>query len=184
MIYVAKSAVILGDVAIGSESSVWHGAVLRGDMDSIRIGKFTNVQDTAVVHVDAGTPAEIGDRVTIGHGAIVHGCAVDSECIIGMNATLGSRCRVGSGSILGAGSVVPEGAVIPGGSVAVGVPARVVRSADAETARRIEASWKAYHELAYKTLQARREMRGGASKRTRVDAIQGHEGRFRTRPLL
>lgn len=178
MIYVAKSAVILGDVTLDAESSVWHGTVLRADMDAIRVGKFTNIQDNAVVHVDKGHPVEIEDRVTVGHGAIIHGCTVDSECIIGMNATLGSRCRIGSGSILGAGSVVPEGAEIPPRSIAVGVPARVVRPADEDTAARIEVSWKAYHELAYKTLHARREMRGGARKRTPVGAVRGHERLF------
>src|SRR5207245_9808752 len=91
MIYVSKAAVITGDVAIGKDSSVWHCAVLRGDLDRIRIGECTSIQDNAVVHVDLGNPVSIGDRVTVGHGAVVDGCEVGEACIVGTGRRLGRR---------------------------------------------------------------------------------------------
>jgi len=159
MIYVAETAAITGDVAIGKDSSVWHGAVLRGDLDGI------------VVHVDLGNPAVIGDRVTVGHGAVVHGCEIGEECIVGMGAIVGSRAKLGRGSILGAGAVIPEGGEVPRDSVALGVPARVVRRTEDFHRLRIEASWRAYAELARKTLPARPELTTDPSKRVRIEGV-------------
>ena len=173
MIYVAKTAVIVGDVTIGKGSSVWHGTVLRGDLDAIVIGQDTNLQDRALVHVDTGAPAVIGDRVTVGHGAIVHGCEIGSDSIVGMGSVVSSRARVGSDCIIGAGAVVTEEAVIADGSVAMGVPARVMGPTADFHRVRIEAAWRTYAELAKTSLPAKREMKGDPAKRV---AIKGAEG--------
>src|SRR2546422_9684218 len=127
MIYVSKAAVITGEVAIGKDSSVWHCAVLRGDLDRIRVGECVSIQDNAVVHVDLGNPVDIGDHVTVGHGAVVHGCEIGEDCIIGMGSVVGSRAKIGRGTLIGAGAVVPEGEEIPSDRVVVGGPAKAVR---------------------------------------------------------
>lgn len=168
MIYVAPDASIVGDVAIGKGSSVWHGAVLRGDLDRIVVGEHCSIQDNAVVHVDKGSPTLVGDRVTIGHGAVVHGCTIGSDCIIGMNATVSSRANIGSGSIVAAGAVVPEGVAIPPNSVVMGVPATRAKNADDHHRRRIDLSWRIYSELAAAMLPAGAEMSGNPSKRVRI----------------
>lgn len=168
MIYVAPSATIDGDVSIGKGSSVWHGAVLRADLDRIAVGEHCSIQDNVVVHVDKGSPAVIGDRVTVGHGAIVHGCTVGSDCIIGMNATISSRANIGSGSIVAAGAVVPENAHYPPNSVIMGVPAARVKDAEDRHRRRIDLSWRVYVDLAAATLPAAAEMLGNPSKRVRL----------------
>ena len=126
--FVDVSAQVIGDVHIGAESSVWMNVVVRGDVHSIRIGARTNIQDGTIVHVMRDThPTVIGDDVTIGHGAVVHGCTIEDQCLIGMGAILLNGCRIGTGSIVAAGALVPEGAVIPAGSMVMGMPARVKR---------------------------------------------------------
>ena len=126
--YIDQSAQVIGDVHIGAESSVWMNVVVRGDVNYIRIGARTNVQDGTIVHVMRDThPTVIGDDVTIGHGAVVHGCTIEDRCLIGMGAVLLNGCRIGSGSIIAAGSVLPEGTVVPPGSMVMGVPAKVRR---------------------------------------------------------
>jgi carbonic anhydrase/acetyltransferase-like protein (isoleucine patch superfamily) len=134
--YVDSSAQIIGDVDIGAESSVWMNAVVRGDVNFIRIGHRTNVQDGTVVHVMHDThPARIGDDVTLGHGAIVHGCTIGDRVLVGMGAILLNGATVGADSIVAAGTLVPEGAVIPSRSLAMGSPAKVRRPlSDAEVA--------------------------------------------------
>ena len=129
--FVADSAVVVGDVTLAPGSTVWYGAVVRGDEGSIYIGENTNVQDNAVLHCDTGSRIVLHRDVTVGHGAIVHGAEVGDGSLIGMHATLLDGCRVGRGCIIGAGALVPEGKVIPDGTVAVGVPARVVKDAGA-----------------------------------------------------
>ena len=126
-VFLAPTAVIIGDVEIGEGSSVWFSAVLRGDSGAIRIGRRTNLQDGVIVHLDPGLPTTIGDDVTVGHGAIVHGTTVGDGAQIGMGAITLSGSRIGAGAIVGAGALVPEGAEVPPGSVALGVPARVRR---------------------------------------------------------
>ena len=127
--YIDDSAQVIGDVEIGEESSVWMAAVIRGDVNRIRIGRRTNVQDGTVVHVMTGThPTTVGDEVTIGHGAIVHGCTIEDRCLIGMGAILLNGVTVGSQSIVAAGSLLPEGTTVPPGSLVMGSPARVKRS--------------------------------------------------------
>jgi gamma-carbonic anhydrase len=131
--FVDSSAQVIGDVHIGAESSVWMNVVVRGDVNHIRIGARTNIQDGTIVHVMREThPTVIGDDVTIGHGAVVHGCTIEDRCLIGMGAILLNGCRIGSGSIVAAGSLVAEGLVIPPGSLVMGVPARVRRPLTAE----------------------------------------------------
>ena len=131
--FVDQSAQVIGDVHIGAESSVWMNVVVRGDVHYIRIGARTNIQDGTIVHVMRDThPTVIGDNVTIGHGAVVHGCTIEDRCLIGMGAILLNGCRVGSGSIVAAGSLLPEEMVVPPGSMAIGSPAKVLRALTAE----------------------------------------------------
>jgi carbonic anhydrase/acetyltransferase-like protein (isoleucine patch superfamily) len=126
--YVDQSAQVIGDVHIGAESSVWMNVVVRGDVNYIRIGARTNIQDGTIVHVMREThPTIIGDDVTIGHAAVVHGCTIENRCLIGMGTVVLNGCRVGTGSIVAAGSVLPEGTVVPPGSMVMGVPAKVRR---------------------------------------------------------
>ena len=126
--YIDDSAQVIGEVEIGEESSVWMSVVVRGDVNHIRIGRRTNVQDATVVHVMRDThPTIVGDNVTIGHGAIVHGCTIDNLCLIGMGAILLNGAHVGSGSIVAAGTLVVEGAQIPPRSLVMGSPGKVKR---------------------------------------------------------
>ncbi|MBD9053874.1 MAG: gamma carbonic anhydrase family protein [Holdemanella biformis] len=123
----ASNATILGNVSIGEGSSVWYNAVIRSEAEMIEIGQETNIQDQCVLHTDRGFPLKIGNRVTIGHGAIVHGCAIEDEVLIGMGAIILNGACIGSHSIIGAGCVVPENMVIPQKSVVVGVPAKIIK---------------------------------------------------------
>lgn len=125
--WVAPTATLIGRVVLGERASVFYGAVLRGDIDSITIGEETNLQDNVVMHVDRGVPANVGARVSVGHGAILHGCTVEDDCLIGMGATVLNGAVVGSGSLIAAGSVVLEGTIIPPRSLVAGVPAKVRR---------------------------------------------------------
>jgi len=143
--FVADSAYVIGDVEIGDDSSVWFHAVIRGDVNDIRIGRCTNIQDGTVVHVDRETaPTRIGDYVTVGHRAIIHGCTIGHHCLIGMGAVVLSGAIVGDHSLVAAGAVIREGQVIPPRSVVVGVPARVVRTVGDHELRRIEDGWRSY----------------------------------------
>jgi len=125
--YVHHTAYVIGDVEIGDLSSIWHYVVIRGDNDSIYIGEESNIQENSSVHTDPGYKIEIGDRVTIGHNAIIHGAKISSHVIVGMGAILLNGSKIGEYSIIGAGSLVTQGSEIPPYSVAVGVPAKVVR---------------------------------------------------------
>lgn len=124
--WVAPGAIVIGDVTLGARSSVWFHTVVRGDSAAIAIGNDTNLQDGSVVHVDAGYPAVIGARVTVGHRAIVHGCMVEDDCLIGMGAIVLTGARIGQGSLVGAGALVREGQHVPAGSLVLGAPARVL----------------------------------------------------------
>ncbi|UOR03361.1 gamma carbonic anhydrase family protein [Leucobacter allii] len=125
--WLAPGSVVVGDVEIGADSSIWYNAVVRGDSDAVRIGARSNVQDGVVIHTQRGIPARIGDDVSIGHNAVVHGATVEDGCLIGMNATVLSGAVVGTGSLVAAGALVPQGAVIPPHSLVAGIPGRVVR---------------------------------------------------------
>ncbi len=164
MIYVAPSAVLVADVTVEDGASVWHGAVLRGDLDSIVVGRDSNVQDNVVVHVDRGMPAKIGARVTVGHAAVVHGCSIEDDCLVGMSATINSGAVIGSGSLVASGAVVRESAEFPAASVIAGVPARTIRPMDETLRRRIDLSWSIYRELAKASLPSRAPLRGDPSR--------------------
>jgi len=126
--FIDQSAQIIGDVEVGEETSVWMCAVLRGDVNAIRVGRRTNIQDGSIVHVmNATHPTTIGDNVTIGHGAIVHGCTIEDQCLIGMGAILLDGAHVGHGSIVAAGTLLPEGMKVPPKSLVMGSPGKVKR---------------------------------------------------------
>jgi carbonic anhydrase/acetyltransferase-like protein (isoleucine patch superfamily) len=125
--FLAAGSVVTGDVAIGEESSIWFNAVLRGDVEPIRIGRRSNVQDNATLHTDPGFPCIIGDDVTIGHGAIVHGAVVEDGVTIGMGALVLSGSRIGAGAVVAAGAVVTEGFNVEEGAIVAGVPAKPLR---------------------------------------------------------
>ena len=127
-VFVAPGAVVLGDVTLGEESSVWFASVLRGDINSIVIGPRSNIQDGSVVHVDRDFPTTIGEWVTVGHRAIVHGCAVADEVLVGMGATLLDGVEVGARSIIGANALVTQHTKIPPGSLVLGSPAKIRRA--------------------------------------------------------
>jgi len=133
-VYIDDSAQVVGDVEIGDESSVWMCTVIRGDVNSIRIGRRTNVQDGAVVHGMLKTHSvTIGDNVTVGHGAVLHGCTIEDQCLIGMGVILLNGAHIGTGSIIAAGTLVVEGAKIPPRSLVMGSPGKVKRTlTDAE----------------------------------------------------
>jgi len=125
--WIAPNVSLIGKVRIHADASVWFGAVLRGDIDQIVVGAGSNIQDNAVLHTELGSPAIVGEGVSIGHGAVVHGCTIEDGCLIGMNATVLTGAVVGRDSLVGAGSVVLEGAVIPPRSLVAGVPGKVRR---------------------------------------------------------
>lgn len=154
MPYFHPTAVIIGDVTLGRDASVWPTAVLRGDSDAIVIGDETNVQDGAIVHVDPGVPVRIGSRVTIGHRAVIHGCTIEDDCLIGIGAIVLNGAVIGAGSMVGAGAVITEGTVVPPGSLVLGVPAKVVRPVDDELRRRITRGAAAYVERVRQLEQA------------------------------
>lgn len=130
--YVHERAVVIGNVTLGAQVSVWPCAVLRGDIAPISIGEGTNIQDGVVVHVADHLPAVIGARVTVGHLAMIHACTIGDECLIGMHATILDGAVVGARSIIGAGALVTKGTVIPPGSMVLGSPAKIVRALTAE----------------------------------------------------
>jgi carbonic anhydrase/acetyltransferase-like protein (isoleucine patch superfamily) len=146
--FIHESATVLGNVALGARSSVWPGAVLRGDTDRIEIGDDSNVQDGAVLHCDEGIPCIVGKRVTIGHRAVVHGAIVEDGALIGIGAVVLNGARIGSGALIGAGAVVAEGAVIPPNSLVLGVPGKVKGELSAEQRARVANGHKAYVALA------------------------------------
>jgi len=146
--FIAGNATVIGDVTLGEGVSVWFGAVLRADKDRIEVGSRSNIQDNAVVHTTTGFPVQMGEDVSVGHGAILHGCIIKDRVLVGMGAIVLNGAVVGEDSVLGAGTVVTEKAVIPPGSVVVGVPGKVVKQASEEQKRHIAQNAKAYRDLA------------------------------------
>ena len=147
---VAPNASIIGDVVIGSRTSIWPGAVLRGDYGRIRVGANCSLQDNVVVHCSSQNPALIGNGVTIAHSAIVHACRIGDECLVGAGAIIFDGATIGTHSIIGIGSVVLEGRTIPSRSIAVGAPAKVMRKVTDEDIRMIRESYRAYVKMAQK----------------------------------
>src|SRR5215207_9996982 len=125
--FIAAGAVIVGDVRLAARSSVWYNAVLRAEAEPITLGEGSNLQDTVACHVDRGYPLTIGTGVSVGHGAVLHGCTVEDDCLIGMSATVLNGAVIGAGSLVAAGAVVLEGTVVPPGSLVAGVPGKVRR---------------------------------------------------------
>ena len=146
--FIAESADVIGDVEIGENASVWFQSVLRGDIEPIRVGAHSNLQDGSVVHTILGSPVTVGDWVTVGHRAVLHGCTIESHCLIGMGAIVLNNARVGEGSIVAAGALVLENTLIPPRSLYLGVPARFQRQLTAADRLFIDAH--ATHYLQYK----------------------------------
>jgi len=131
-VYIARGAVVVGDVSLGDHASVWYGAVLRGDINRIVVGHHTNIQDNAVLHLTEELPCIVGDYVTVGHSAVAHACIVGNEVLIGMGAVILDGAIIGEQSIIGAGALVTQETEIPHGSLALGAPAKVKRSLTAD----------------------------------------------------
>ena len=155
--FVAPNATVQGDVILKAGSTVWYGAVLRGDDGQLIIGENSNVQDNAVLHCDVGGAVTLGRNVTVGHCALVHGCTVGDDSLIGMHATLLNHSVVGKRCIIGAGALVPEGMVIPDDSVAVGIPARVIKKITPEQLEHNRANAASYVEEGRAHAEAQKE---------------------------
>lgn len=151
--YVAPNATIIGDVRIKADSSIWFNSVLRADQTAIDIGEETNIQDGVIIHPDKRM-AVIGDRVTIGHGAILEGVYIEEEALIGIGAIILEGVKVGRHSLIGAGSLVPSGMFIPEGSLVMGIPAKIIGEVNAKHLKIINVGWRGYleHKDAYKDL--------------------------------
>ena len=156
--WIAPGAFVIGDVRLGDESSVWYGAVLRGDTEPIRIGERTNIQDGCILHADPGFPAILGQGCVVGHNAVVHGCEIGDNCLVGMGATILNGAKIGDGSIVAAGAVVPEGREFSSRSLIVGIPAKRVGDVGEEQAAEIARGASEYVERA----AAHRESLGGS----------------------
>jgi gamma-carbonic anhydrase len=156
--FVAWNAEVLGHVELGEGSSVWYGAVLRGDIATIRVGAKSNVQDQAVLHVDEGKDCVLGDSVTIGHGAIVHACEIGDRCLIGMGAVILNRAVIGEDSIVGAGALVTQDKVFPPRSMILGSPAKLIRELSDEEVASLGPHAESYVDLALRTAAGSREM--------------------------
>lgn len=147
-VYVARSAVVVGDVTLGDHSSVWYGAVLRGDINCIHVGHHTNIQDNSVLHLADDYPCVIGDYVTVGHSAVVHACTVGDDVLVGMGAIVLDGAVIGRQCLIGAGALVAQRAQIPEGSLVLGSPARVVRPLSVEEKESLRHSALKYAENA------------------------------------
>jgi len=147
-LFVAGNATVIGEIAFGKEVSIWFGAVIRADKDRIVIGDRSNIQDNCVVHTSKGFPVILGNDVSVGHGAILHGCTIQDRVLVGMGSIVLNGAKVGSGSIIGAGAVITEGKEIPPDSVVVGVPGKIVRQTGADQHQHILNNAVSYVELA------------------------------------
>jgi carbonic anhydrase/acetyltransferase-like protein (isoleucine patch superfamily) len=146
--FIADSADIIGEVTIEEEANIWYGAVLRGDVNYISIGRGSNIQDNCTVHTSPRNfPAVIGQYVTIGHNAIIHGCVIGDNCLIGMGSIILDGAEIGEGTIIGAGSIVSQGKKIPSGVLCLGSPARVIRELTVEEKQKIKETAKSYISL-------------------------------------
>jgi carbonic anhydrase/acetyltransferase-like protein (isoleucine patch superfamily) len=146
-VFIADTARVIGNVNLGDEVSIWFGAVLRGDGDKISIGKRSNIQDNATIHVDPGFPVEIGEECIIGHGAVVHGAKISNNVLIGIHATVLNGAIIGSYSIIAAGALVTEGMLIPPNSLVVGVPGKIIRNIGQDQMEKIEKNAQSYVNL-------------------------------------
>ncbi|GHH28457.1 gamma carbonic anhydrase family protein [Streptomyces lanatus] len=154
--FVAPTSVVIGDVTLEAGASVWYGAVVRGDVERISVGAQSNVQDNCTLHADPGFPVSIGERVSVGHNAVVHGATVGDDCLIGMGATVLNGAVIGAGSLVAAQALVPQGMEVPAGSLVAGVPAKVKRQLTEEERQGVTLNGTLYAELA----KAHREEHG------------------------
>ncbi len=145
--FIAKSAVIIGNVIVGENCGIWPNAVIRGDLNEIKIGDGSNIQDCCVIHTNEKYPVKIGKNVSIGHGAIIHGAIIEDECLIGMNATVLNGARIGRGSLIGANTLVREEMDVPSNSLVLGVPGKIVRK-DKKLVKEIILNAESYQKLA------------------------------------
>ena len=152
-VYIASTAVVLGDVTLGDHASVWFGAVLRGDIHRISVGAYSNIQDNAVLHLADDFPCVIGEWVTVGHSAVVHACAVGDERLVGMGATILDGAVIGAQSIIGANALVPGGMQVPAGSLVLGTPGKVVKMLSSEERAALKGWAQKYVENAAYCLQ-------------------------------
>lgn len=148
--YIAESADIIGDVKIVEMANIWFGAVIRGDINSITIGKNTNIQDNCVLHVEKNSPLYIGDDVTVGHGAILHGCSIGNGSLIGMGSIVLNNAIIGTQTLVGAGSLIPEGKHIPDGVLCMGSPVKIIRELTDEEKQKLTESATKYVTLSNK----------------------------------
>ncbi|MFE7901207.1 gamma carbonic anhydrase family protein [Streptomyces sp. NPDC057424] len=146
--FVAPTASVIGGVTLRAGASVWYGAVVRGDVEAISVGASSNVQDNCTLHADPGFPVSVGERVSIGHNAVVHGATVEDDCLIGMGATVLNGAVIGAGSLVAAQALVPQGMVVPPGSLVAGVPAKVRRELSEEERQGVTLNGTMYAELA------------------------------------
>ncbi|NLJ78720.1 MAG: gamma carbonic anhydrase family protein [Tissierellia bacterium] len=149
-VFIAETATIIGDVRIGRGSSIWYGAVLRGDMERITIGINTNIQDNATVHADSKFPTDIGNYTVVGHNTVIHGCTIGSNCLIGMGAVILDGAFIGDNCIIGAGAMVTKGKKIPPNSLVLGVPGAVMRQINDDEMEAIRDNALSYSLLAKK----------------------------------
>jgi carbonic anhydrase/acetyltransferase-like protein (isoleucine patch superfamily) len=147
-VFIAQGAIVVGDVSLGDFSSVWYHAVLRGDINRIAVGNYTNIQDHAVLHLADDRPCLVGSYVTVGHSAILHACVIEDEVMVGMGATILDGAVIGRQTVIGANALVKPGAVIPEGSLAVGYPARVIRRLNEEERARLKPWAEGYAQTA------------------------------------
>lgn len=147
-LFKAENATVIGNVTLGNKVGIWFGAVIRADKDRVVIGDRSNIQDNCVVHTSAGHPVLLGDDVSVGHGAILHGCTIGNQVLVGMGAIVLNGAEVGEGSVIGAGAVVTEGMKVPPGSVVVGIPGKIIKPATDEQKKHILANATSYVELA------------------------------------
>ncbi|MFD0273213.1 gamma carbonic anhydrase family protein [Kitasatospora sp. NPDC127111] len=146
--FIAPNAVVVGAVTVAAGASVWYGAVIRGDAETIAVGAGSNIQDNCTLHADPGFPLVIGERISVGHNAVLHGCTIEDDVLVGMNSTVLNGARIGTGSLVAAGAVVPQGMEVPPGSLVAGVPAKVRRELTEEERAGIKSNGEGYRLLA------------------------------------
>ncbi len=147
--FVHESAVLIGQVEVGAHSSIWPGVVMRGDMGRIKIGESTSIQDGSICHITEGlSETLVGDRVTVGHRVILHGCIVEDDCLIGMGSILLDNCVIGKGSLIAAGSLITAGTKIPPNSLVMGSPGKILRPTGEKEKNMIDGGWRAYVDYA------------------------------------
>lgn len=147
-VFIAEGSKIIGEVYIEKQSSIWFNTIIRGDIGSIKIGSRTNIQENSTLHIDRGSPLKIGDNVTVGHNAVLHGCTIKDNCMIGMGSVVLNNAEIGENTIIGASALVPKGKSIPEGSLVLGIPGKVIRKLNENEIRDIQDSADHYYNLA------------------------------------